>query len=143
MDTAQTGEMHATRSHGVIDLTDRIRRRRVAGARTASSFPAHVPADAVQRHPSARPSADQRQAVYFVRVLLEEAALIELRIDKCRKAIAISEACGDTQNVRGFRRLLRGEERDREAIEELLGKLRLRFPTLPASEYPRSFGGRG
>lgn len=73
---------------------------------------------------------DQRQAEYFVRLLTQRRQLIDHRIDKYQKAIAIAEASGDVENVRGFRRTTRIEEQDRQTVEDLIENLRRRFPPI-------------
>ena len=88
--------------------------------------------------PAAPPaSADQQQAEYFVRPLRASRQQIDQRIDNYQRAIAISEASGDTDNVRGFRRLARAEEQDRQTVRDLIENLQRRFPVRDPGEVPQ------
>jgi hypothetical protein len=103
------------------------------------------PAKAAREHTVTRPAttphvagagADQQQAEYFLRLLIHSARQIGHRIDSHQKAIAVSEACGDAEGVRTFRHLARVEEKDRRAVEQLIGNLQRRFPARNAVEAP-------
>jgi hypothetical protein len=59
---------------------------------------------------------------------------IDQRIDDCRRAIATCEASGDTQNVRGLRRLAHSEEQDRRTVGDLIDNLQRRFPVRAPGE---------
>lgn len=85
-------------------------------------------------HPPTRvpPSGDHRQAEYFVRLLTQSLSRIDQRIEKCRRAIAFSQAAGDIENVLGFRDLMSNEQEERRAVERLIANLLRRFD-LPSS----------
>ncbi len=95
--------------------------------------PASAPApvtDAPAEHPAgaAPDTADQLQAEYFVRVLSQNRRLSDRRIDEYRKAIAVAEAKGDAEGARVFRRMMSGEEQDRQSLDGMIDGLRRRFP---------------
>ena len=71
--------------------------------------------------------ADQLQADYFVRLLSQNRRLSDHRIDEYRKAITTAEANGDAEGARVFRRMMLGEEQDRQSIDGMIDGLRLRF----------------
>lgn len=73
-------------------------------------------------------TADRRQAAYFLWLLVQNRRLSEERIDKFHTAIAACEADGDAEGATGFRRLLRNEQQDRQALDEMLENLHRRFP---------------
>jgi hypothetical protein len=84
--------------------------------------------DAFAGHIGAEPAtADQQQAEYFLRLLGQRARYIDHRIDDIQKAIAASEAGGDTENTRDIRRQSRTEEKDRETVDGLIENLQRRF----------------
>jgi hypothetical protein len=112
-----------------------VRYSQASAARRSGS--AHV------RHGKFRPAAnvdhaapgmaDHRQAQYFIRLLTQSRQLIDHRIHKYQRAIAISEASGDVDNVRGLRRSMGIEEKDRQVLEQLIDRLQRRFaPCAPA-----------
>jgi hypothetical protein len=73
-------------------------------------------------------TADDRQAEYFARLLVQTRQRIEQRIDDYRKAIAVAEARGDTEDVTRHRQLTLIEEHDRRTVADLIDNLRRRFP---------------
>lgn len=73
-------------------------------------------------------TADRQQAAYFLRLLIQNRRLIDERIDKHHRAIAAREADGDSEGATGHRRLLRGEEQDRHALDGMIENLHRRFP---------------
>ena len=85
-------------------------------------------------NPAAPATADHRQAEYFVRLLTQRRQLIDQRIDNYQRAIVIAEASGDTENVRGFRRMAGIEEQDRQTVRDLIENLRRRFPARAPGE---------
>jgi hypothetical protein len=95
------------------------------------------PAANVDHSAAAQGTADHRQAEYFVRLLTQSRQLIDHRIDRYQRAIAISEASGDVENVRGFRRMTRIEKADRQIVEALIDQLERRFPRLASGDVPQ------
>jgi hypothetical protein len=91
-----------------------------------------APGGAGCRSAAAPPTADRRQAQYFVRLLTIRLYRIDYRIDKCRRAITSSASAGDVENVVGFRVLLAIEQQERRTVEELITNLHTRFE-LPGS----------
>ena len=82
-------------------------------------------------------TADDRQAEYFVCLLTQSRQRIEQRIDDYQRAIATSEARGDTEDVRGLRRMTLVEEQDRRTVVELIDNLQRRFPVRAPGEVPQ------
>jgi hypothetical protein len=82
-------------------------------------------------------TADHRQAEYFVCLLTQNRQQIDQRIENYHRAIAISEASGDTENARGFRRMARSEEQDRQSVGDLIENLQRRFPVWAPGEVPQ------
>jgi hypothetical protein len=82
-------------------------------------------------------TADHRQAEYFVRLLTQSRQRIDQRINNYQRAIAVSEASGDTENIRGLRRMARVEEQDRETVGGLIESLQRRFPVRAPGEVPQ------
>ena len=78
--------------------------------------------------PAASDLADQLQADYFKRLLVQRRSLIDRRIDDHQKAIAIADARGDVEAACGLRRLAKIEEQDRQTLDGMIEKLRRRFP---------------
>jgi hypothetical protein len=74
-------------------------------------------------------AADHRQAAYFLQVLAQRRRVSDERINKFQKGLAIAHADGDVEGASGFRRLLRGEEHDRQVVDEMIENLRRRFST--------------
>jgi hypothetical protein len=77
---------------------------------------------------AAAATADRRQADYFLRLLAQSRRLSDHRIDQYQKAIAISESNGDVEGAASFRRMMCGEEQDRQTLDGMIDKLRRRFP---------------
>lgn len=86
------------------------------------SFGAGVP-----RYAAEAVAGDRRQAEYFMALLKLNLQRVDHRIEKCRAAIAFSQAAGDIENVIGFRDLLRLEQQERQAVEVMIANLRRRF----------------
>lgn len=76
---------------------------------------------------AAQGTADHRQAQYFIRLLTQSRELIDRRIDKHERQVAISQASGDVENVRALRRMTVIEEKDRDVLSELIDNLEQRF----------------
>jgi hypothetical protein len=85
------------------------------------------PAAHVDQAAAARGTADHRQAQYFIRLLTQSRSLIDHRIDKYERQIASSEAGSDVENVRALRRMTAIEEKDRQALSEMIDNLERRF----------------
>ena len=140
--------LHAAAEHtsnGVRERSVRAPRSathsRPAYARQGKSLSARTisrPAAKVDHSAVGAATADQRQAEYFVRLLTQSRRRIDQRIDKYQTAIAISEASGDADNVRGFRRMMRVEEQDRRTVQDLIEKMQRRFPLRASGEVPQS-----
>ncbi|BBZ44641.1 hypothetical protein [Mycobacterium parmense] len=81
-------------------------------------------------------SADSRQADYFLHLLAQRRRLIDHRIDEYRKALAASEAQGETEAACNFRRMTRAEEQDRRTLDKMIDELRRRFPRRNVGEPP-------
>ena len=79
------------------------------------------------------PTADHRQAAYFVQLLTQHLEHVERRIDKSRKAVTDSGAGDEIDHVRGCLTLV--EEQERQALVTLIAKLQRRFVV------PRGGGG--
>ena len=71
--------------------------------------------------------ADRRQADYFLRLLAQSRRLSQHRIDRYHQAIAVCESDGDAEGVANFRRMLSGEEQERQTLDGMIKKLRGRF----------------
>jgi hypothetical protein len=82
-------------------------------------------------------TADHQQAEYFVRLLAQSRQRIDQRINNYQRAIAASEASGDTENIRGLRRMARVEEQDRETVGGLIESLQRRFPVRAPGDVPQ------
>jgi hypothetical protein len=129
-------------SSGAHDLRIRRPRRRIVrsepvyGSRgnPTPSLTINPPAGDVDPAAVAPETADHRQAEYFLRLLTQSRRLSDHRIDQCHQAIATSEANGDVEGAASFRRIVRIEEQDREAIDSLIENLRRRFPLGAPSE---------
>ncbi len=80
--------------------------------------------------------ADQRQADYFLRLLTQNRRLIDQRIDRYHKAIAVADAKGDAESACVFRRSARIEEQERKALDGLIENLQRRFVVQPTAEDP-------
>jgi hypothetical protein len=99
-----------------------------------SALTVNRPAGAFDRATLAADTADQRQADYFLRLLIQNRRLIDQRIDGYHKAIAVAEARGDAESAAVFRRTARVEEQERKALDGLIENLHRRFPV--AAELP-------
>jgi hypothetical protein len=86
------------------------------------------------REAEAPEAADHSQAAYFLRVLGQNRRVGDERIEKYQRALAIAQADGDVEGASGFRRLLRGEEQDRQLLDDMIEKLQRRFPSRIAGE---------
>lgn len=111
---------------------DRRAQRPAAGATRPESGRIAAESPATERtaaavDPAAPDTADQLQADYFLRLLVQRRRLIDQRIEDYQRAIATAEAKGDVDAVCGFRRLTRIEEHDRQMLDGMLGKLSRRF----------------
>lgn len=73
-------------------------------------------------------TADHRQADYFRRMLVQSRRQIDHRLGEYQKAIAAAEAAGDTEGAGTLRRMARGEERERQALDGMIENLQRRFP---------------
>ncbi len=82
-------------------------------------------------------AADQLQADYFTRLLIQSRRLVDRRIDDHRKAIAIAEAEGDVDAARDVRRMATSDEQERRTLDDMLDKLRRRFPHRAPGQVPR------
>ncbi|WP_245848880.1 hypothetical protein [Mycobacterium palustre] len=94
-----------------------------------ASMTVHRPAGEAELSAAAAETADQLQAGYFLRVLAQNRRHVEHRVAEYRKAIAAAEAAGDTERAASLRRMARLEEKDREALDGMIEKLRGRFPS--------------
>ncbi|MEC4762031.1 hypothetical protein [Mycobacterium sherrisii] len=86
--------------------------------------------------PAAADTADQRQADYFLRLLIQNRRLIEQRIEGYYKAIALAEAKNDEETASVFRHTARIEEEERETLDALIENLHRRFPIRMAPDVP-------
>lgn len=73
-------------------------------------------------------TADHRQADYFRRILVQSRRQIDHRLGEYQKAIAVAEAAGDAEGAGSLRRMARGEERERDALDGMIENLQRRFP---------------
>lgn len=113
-------------SHGMArSRPGYVRHGRVLSERAASRPSVSGDGGATDPEPA---TADRQQAEYFMRLLGQRARYIDRRIDDFQKAIAVSEAGGDAENVRDVRRQSRAEEKDRQAVRGLIDNLQRRFP---------------
>ncbi|HZC52344.1 MAG TPA: hypothetical protein VE441_07595 [Mycobacterium sp.] len=71
--------------------------------------------------------ADRRQADYFLRLLAQSRRLSEHRIDRYQQAIAVCDSNGDAEGSANFRRMLCGEEQERQSLDGMIERLRRRF----------------
>jgi hypothetical protein len=110
-----------------------VRHGGVLSERTVSRPPARADDGAIAPEPA---TADQQQAEYFMRLLGQRSRHIDRRIGDFQKAIADSEAGGDAENVRDVRRQSRAEEKDRQAVKDLIDNLQRRFAVGAAGEVP-------
>ena len=107
------------------------------GRRPRSSTVRPGPVDVRQGEESAfaaHETADQLQAEYFLRLLVQSRHHVDHRIGKYQKAIAAAEAAGDTESVSGLRRMACAEEQDRQTLDRLIENLRMRFPVRAPGE---------
>jgi hypothetical protein len=85
------------------------------------------PAASVDHSAGAHGTGDHRQAEYFVRLLTESRRLIDHRVAKYQRAIALAEADGDVENARALRGVMCVEEKDRQVLSEMIENLERRF----------------
>lgn len=78
--------------------------------------------------PAAVETADHRQADYFRRILVQTGRQIDHRLGEYQKAIAAAVAAGDPEGAATLRRMARGEERERQALDGMIENLQRRFP---------------
>lgn len=78
--------------------------------------------------------ADHHQAAYFLQVLAQSRRASDERVDKFHRGLAIAQADGDVDGAVGFRRLLRSEEHERQAVDEMIANLQRRFSARIAGE---------
>jgi hypothetical protein len=138
MDVAGLSDDPATRSvagHSSSSARDRrARRPHSSGVRPG---PPTGPAADVELSAAAAETADQLQADYFLRMLVQNRRHTEHRIGEYHKAIAAAEAAGDTDGAASLRRMAHLEQQDRETLDRLIENLRRRFP--PRASAPRRF----
>ena len=97
------------------------------------SGPAHVrqaksrPEGDVDHSAATQGSADHQQAEYYVGLLSQSRELIDHRIDKYERQVAISQASGDVGNVRALRRMTVIEKKNRQLLSEMIDNLERRF----------------
>jgi hypothetical protein len=72
-------------------------------------------------------TADHQQAEYYVRLLTQSREVIDRRIDKYERQVAISQASGDVGNVRTLRRMTVIEKKNRQLLSEMIDNLERRF----------------
>lgn len=96
----------------------------------------HEPAPSALDRPAAADTADQRQADYFLRLLIQNRRLIEQRIEGYYKAIALAEAKNDEETASVFRHTASIEEQERETLDALIENLHRRFPIRLAPDAP-------
>jgi len=121
----QHGAQHTIGRHKSNIASD----RRARGPHTVRSASTNTPAVGVDRFAAAAEQADYLQAAYFLSVLTQSRQINDHRIDKYQRGIAASVADGDMERAASFRRLLRIEERDRQALERMIDNLNRRFPS--------------
>jgi hypothetical protein len=94
-----------------------------------ASMTVHRPAGDVAPSAAAAETADQLQASYFLRLLVQNRRHVDHRIGEYQRAIALAEAAGDTEGAGSLRRMARLEEQDLQTLDGLIEKLRRRFPS--------------
>jgi hypothetical protein len=100
----------------------------VGQRRSMSSMTMNPPAASVARFAAVPDAAaDHRQADYFLRLLNERCQLVEHRINRFRRAIALAEAGRATDHADALRRTMRIEEQDRQTLQGLIAGLQRRF----------------
>lgn len=124
--TRRSASTRGRRSHAAVRAETTRRSQEPSRPVPAVERVAGAPAGA------APDTADQLQADYFVRLLAGRRGLIDQRVDEFQRKIATAEAKGDADAVTNLRRLVRVADQDRETLDALIDKLRLRFvrPTL-------------
>jgi hypothetical protein len=106
---------------GIPAHADRCPRRPVAAHDVGA---AHVH----QGGPPAAATPDQRQADYFLQLLLQSRHEIDQQIDRRRRAIADAEARRDLGWAGRLRRLMLLDEQERQVLDRLIDDLQRRFP---------------
>jgi hypothetical protein len=85
----------------------------------------------VHAHPGrATPSvtADDRQAEYFVELLLQSRREVDRRIEEYHRSIAVAEVRHEPGQVQRLLRLLGIDEHERQVVDEMIANLQRRFP---------------
>jgi hypothetical protein len=131
MDVAGLSDERGTRSVAG-HVSNGVRDRRGRQPRSSAVRPAPVnfrqPAANAESPAAAAAAADHRQADYFRRVLVQSRRHLDHRLGEYQKAIATAEAAGDADGAGSLRRMARVEERERQTLDGLIGKLQRRFP---------------
>lgn len=133
MDVAGLSHERSARPAAPRPINSRDRRARRPHANVVRPEPARLGqgrsplAPSRDADPSAPDAADQSQADYFMRLLLQNRRLSEQRLDDYQKAIIAAQAGGDVEAVCNLRRMARIEEQDRDSLDGMLEKLRRRF----------------
>ncbi len=83
-----------------------------------------------------RETADHLQADYFLRLLTQSRRLVDHRIDEYAEAIAAADTSGDVEAARNLRRMASAEEQERRVLDDMIEKLRRRFPGRTPGEVP-------
>jgi hypothetical protein len=81
----------------------------------------------VDRSAATQATADRQQAEYYVRLLSQSREVIDNRIDKYERQVAIAQASGDVGNVRALRRMTVIEQRNQQVLSEMIANLDRRF----------------
>jgi hypothetical protein len=150
MDIAGLSDEHAARSVAA-PRSSVARDRRTSGSRRSMvrsepvrgshgkstlALTVSLPAGDADSSSASPAAADHRQADYYLRLLAQSRRLSEHRIEQYHKAIATSESNGDVEGAANFRRMVRIEEQDRQAVDGLIENLRRRFASAAPSEVP-------
>jgi hypothetical protein len=134
MDFAGLSDEHGAQHTVAWHKSDIASNRRPRGPHTVRSGITNTSAVGVDHFAAASEQADHLQAAYFLSVLTQSRRINDHRIDKYQRGIAASVADGDMERAAGFRRLLRIEERDRQALERMIQNLNRRFPSGTSDE---------
>jgi hypothetical protein len=81
-------------------------------------------------------TADHRQAVYFLGLLVQSIQEIDQRIEKYSGMIATAEARRDLAQIGRLRRQMNVDEQERRVLDGLIEDLQRRFPPSHPSEVP-------
>jgi hypothetical protein len=95
------------------------------------------PAGDVECPALANETADYLQAEYFLRLLTQNRRHIDHKIAEYQKAIATTQAAGDTEGAATLRRMEHEEGQDRQTLDGLIQNLRRRFPVRVPGEVPQ------